>query len=92
MAAMMTGRWTVAVIGGAFTLGATGLVQLGDIIAQVFGFTAGHPYFVSNLITIGLGWLGLSGGIVITADQYVGLALAGVGAVLLFVEVDDFAS
>jgi len=33
-AAMMTGRWTVTVIGGAFTLGVTGIVQLGDIVGQ----------------------------------------------------------
>jgi len=91
-AAARTGRWTFAIIGGAFAAGATGLVQLGDILGQVFAFVVGHPYFVTNVGTIGLGWLGLSGGIVITADQYVGIAMAFVGLVLLFVEVDRFAS
>lgn len=91
-AAARTGRWTFAIVGGAFAAGATGLVQLGDILSQVFGFIVAHPFFVSNFGTIGLGALGISGSIIITSDQYIGLAIVVVGIVFVLQGVDRFAS
>ncbi|MFC6757885.1 MULTISPECIES: hypothetical protein [Haloarcula] len=91
-AAARTGRWTFAIVLGAFTAGATGLLQLADITSMVFEFVVAHPFTVSNLGTIGLGWLGISGGIVITGDQYIGIALAIVGIVFIAQGVDSIGS
>lgn len=86
-----TGRWTFAVVGGIFTAGFTGLAQAGDLVAQLTAFIAGHPFAVSNAGVGLLGWLGFSGQIALGPNQFVGLALAIVGAVWVVRGVDDFA-
>jgi len=91
-AAARTGRWTFAIVGGAFGAGATGLIQPAAILDLLFQFVAGHPFTVANIGTIGLGWLGITGNIVITGDQYIGIALAIVGLVFIVQGVDSFAS
>lgn len=87
-----TGRWAYGTAGAAAGVVGLGIVEFGDILGQMFGFIAGHPYFASNLGIVGLGAGALSGVFALTASQYIGVAIAILGAVLLVVEVDSNAA
>ncbi|MBO4248374.1 hypothetical protein IL252_11170 [Halomicrobium sp. IBSBa] len=84
-----TTQWTMAVAMGLGAAVSTGLIQLGDLLAAGFEFVVGHPFAVSNLGITGLGAGALSGVVSLSSSQFVGLAVMIVGAILLFVEVDD---
>ena len=84
-----TGKWTFGLVAGVFSTVAVGLVQFGDLVGMTVGFIVGHPYFASNFGVAGVGAGALSGMWTLTAQQYLGVALAIVGLVFLVVEVDD---
>jgi len=85
----ITGRWTFGLIGGALAVGTMGLVQLGDVVGMLTVFIGQHPFAVSNGLITGLG-AGLAAGLVdLSAEQFVGLAIAIVGVVMLVYEVGE---
>jgi cobalamin biosynthesis protein CbiD len=88
-AAMMTGRWTWALIGGIFAVGAMGLVQFGDLVGMAVEFIATSPFGVSNALLTGLGAFVAGGWLELSASQFVGVAIALVGLVMLAYEVSD---
>jgi len=85
-----TTKWATGIalaIGSATT---AGLIQFGDLVGGLFEFVVGHPYVVSNFGITGLGAGALSGLFQITTSQFVGTAIAIVGLVMVFVEVDEY--
>jgi hypothetical protein len=88
-AARTTGMWLAMIATGVAGAVAIGLVQLGDIVGMLTQFVGGHPFIVSNLAGIGIGAGALTGLFDLSADQYVGVAMAIVGAVFLISEVTD---
>ena len=84
-----TGKWSMALVGGVGGASALGVLSLADVAGQLFAFVAGHPYCAVNLGTIGLGAGVLSGVLSLSTSQYIGVAVAFVGVVMLVVEVED---
>lgn len=84
-----TGRWLGMIAGGVVVAVATGLVQFGEIVTLLTDLIGGSPFLVSNLAGIGLGAATLSGLLDLSPDQYVGIALAIVGAVFVISEVTE---
>lgn len=87
--AVDAGRDVQVVLGGAFAVGAMGIVQFADILTMAGEFVAGHPFAVSNGLTAGIGVLGLAGLVDIGPQQFVGVALVATGLVLMLYEVDS---
>lgn len=85
-----TTKWATGIalaVGSATTMG---LIQFGDLVGGAAAFIGGHPYFVSNIGITGLGAGALSGLVQLSTDQFVGIAIAIVGLVMLLVEVDEY--
>lgn len=76
-AADRTARWGAVVVMGILGALATGIVQFADVIDMATQFIASHPFGVSNVLAIGLGWLGINGAL--TGEQYLGVAFGLVG-------------
>lgn len=83
-----TGTWSMALVGGAASASAMGLLSVADLVGQLVAFIGAHPYFASNLGTVGLGAGVVSGLVSLSTTQFVGVGLAIIGAVMLVVEVD----
>ncbi|WP_226010521.1 hypothetical protein [Halomicrobium salinisoli] len=84
-----TGQWAMALAAGVGSAAGLGLVQFGDLVGGFVQFVVGHPYFVSNIGVIGLGAGGLSGAFQLSTSQFVGIAMAIVGAVFIAMEVSE---
>ncbi|WP_135304117.1 hypothetical protein [Haloarcula amylovorans] len=85
-----TTKWVTSV---AMAIGAAtsfGLIQFGDLIGMAIEFVVSHPYFVTNFGIAGIGAGALSGVFNISTSQYVGIVVAIVGLVFIFVEVDEY--
>lgn len=75
-----------AVFGAGVGLIATGILNLGMFVDLVTQSIATHPYAVTNIVTIGLGAIGLETG-TIGAGAYLVATVAFVGFALLMTEV-----
>lgn len=85
----ITGRWAFGLLGGAFAIGAMGLVEFGDIVGMLTMFISTHPFAVSNGVVTALGAFVAGGWLELSAEQFVGVAIALVGVVMLVYEVGD---
>jgi hypothetical protein len=88
-AALITGRWTAGLLGAAGAAGALGLVQLADIVGMVTMFVGNHPFAVSNGLVAGLGAFVADGSLALSSGQFLGIAVAIAGVVMLFSEVSS---
>ena len=84
----ITGRWSAGIAGAAGAAGAMGLVQFADIVAAATGFIGTHPFAVSNGAVTALGAFVAGGWLDLSSGEFVGVAIALVGAVMLLYEVD----
>jgi hypothetical protein len=85
----ITSRWGAGLIGAAFSLGATGLVELGDAVGMLTMFVGSHPFAVSNGLVAGLGAAASEGLVSLSGPQFLGVAIALVGITMLIYEVGD---
>lgn len=85
----ITGRWSAGLVGAAGAAGAMGLVQFADIVAAGSQFVATHPFAVSNGVVTALGAFVAGGWLSLSSTQFVGVAVALVGAVMLMYEVGE---
>ena len=86
---MITGRWSLSLLAAAGAAGSMGLIQLGDIVGMATTFISTHPFAVSNGIVAGLG-AAVSGGLLsVSPAQFMGIAIAVVGLVMLLYEVEE---
>lgn len=88
-AAKLTGKWTGGLLGAAASVGAMGLVQVGDVLGMVTQFIGTHPFAASNFAIAGLGAAGLEGLVSLGPGQYLGIALGIVGLTMVVMEVSD---
>lgn len=87
--AVSAGRDVQMVVGGAFAVGAMGLVQFADVLSMAGTFVGSHPFAVSNGLTAGIGALSLGGFLDVGPQQFIGIAIAATGLVLTLYEVSD---
>lgn len=85
----ITGRWSAGLVGAAGAAGAMGLVQFADIVAAGSQFVATHPFAVSNGVVTALGAFVAGGWLELSSGEFVGVAIALVGAVMLLYEVAE---
>jgi hypothetical protein len=79
-----SGRFTAALFGAMFAVIAMLIQNFADVLDALGGFIGMHPFGVTNLITIGLGSVGLSGFIDVSPTTWL-VATLGLAAVALVV-------
>lgn len=84
-----TAQWVVTVVGAFASLVALGIVQAADVLEVVTMFVGQHPLLVAHGLTIGLAAGIIEGLVSMSTERYIGIAIATVGAVMFFSEVDD---
>jgi len=78
-----------AVFGGFFGLVATGFVSLASIFDAAGSLIGSAPVALTNIFSIGLGYLGITGGLELGPEIYLTATFGFLGLALLITEVQS---
>jgi hypothetical protein len=88
-AADITAEAVIAVVAGAFGVGAMGLVELSQLLGGLTSWIGMHPFGVSNGILAGLGAVTAWAGITVSPQQWLGVGLLVPAVVLLLYDLEE---